>query len=333
MTTIDTPSDTLSDAPSGRAAVAVVIPCYRIGEPVMQVLSAIGPEVSRIYVVDDACPLDTGDIVERQNSDARVQVLRHDRNQGVGGAVITGYRAALNDNCDLVVKLDGDGQMDPALITRLIRPILGGAADYTKGNRFFALESLKSMPTVRLTGNLMLSFMTKVSTGYWRLFDPTNGFTAIHAKVLRLLPLDKVARDYFFESDMLFRLGTIRAKVQDMPMDSVYGDEESNLKIAKVIPKFLKGHIKNTFKRIFYNYFLRDFDITSVGILLGFPLLMFGVLFGVYKWAAGTAQGVLNSPGTVMLASLPILIGSHLLIVAIGQDIQNQPAKALHPDL
>lgn len=310
---------------------AVVIPCYKVGETVLNVIAAIPNEITHIYVIDDACPIKSGDLVKSQCKDKRVNILWHAQNQGVGGAVMTGYKQALEDGCDIIVKVDGDGQMNPALIPRFIRPIAEGQADYTKGNRFYFLESSTSMPGVRLFGNVVLSLLNKVSTGYWRVFDPTNGFTAIHAKVLERLPLEKIAKDYFFESDMLFRLGSLRAMVQDIPMDSVYGDEESNLSIRRVVLPFLAGHTRNFAKRIFYNYLLRDFQLPSIAILIGFPLILFGTLLGAARWATGAMHDVFASPGTVMLASLPILIGSHLIIMGISHDIQNQPERPIHP--
>ncbi len=154
--------------------IAVVIPSYRVVKHILGVLSAIGPEIWRIYVIDDKCPEGSGDYVEDNCIDTRVVVLRHGTNQGVGSAVMTGYRAAIADGADIIVKVDGDGQMDPALIPNFIEPILAGEADYTKGNRFFYLEEIRAMPKVRLFGNAVLSFMTKLSSGYWDVFDPTN---------------------------------------------------------------------------------------------------------------------------------------------------------------
>ena len=162
----------------------------------------------------------------RECRDARVRVLRHARvNRGVGGATITGYRAALADGADIVVKLDGDGQMDAREIPRLVAPIVQGHADYAKGNRFHELDYLRTMPRVRLFGNSLLSLVNKVASGYWNVMDPTNGFTAIHRERCSQLPLDKIDRGYFFESDMLFRLYTIRAVVRDVPMPARYGGE------------------------------------------------------------------------------------------------------------
>jgi len=184
--------------------VAVAIPCYKVTRHVLSVIGAIGPEVESIYAVDDACPEGSGGFIEKNNTDPRVRVLYHVENQGVGGAVITAYKAALIDGIDVVVKIDGDGQMNPALVPNFVRAIVRGKADYTKGNRFYRPESLRSMPWLRLFGNAGLSFVNKMSTGYWPIMDPTNGYTAIHTAVLRELPLDKLARGYFFESDMLY---------------------------------------------------------------------------------------------------------------------------------
>lgn len=161
---------------SSTAPIAVVIPCYRVGHLVLDVIAHIGGEVGWIFVVDDKCPVNTGDIVEAECKDARVQVLRHMENEGVGGATVTGYKAAMATSAKVVVKIDGDGQMDPALIPQLARAILLGRADYMKGNRFHRISDVHGMPAVRLLGNAGLSFLTKLSSGYWQLFDPTNGF-------------------------------------------------------------------------------------------------------------------------------------------------------------
>jgi len=214
--------------------IAVVIPCFKVRDHVLGVIAAMPPEVERIYVVDDACPEGTGAHVEASCRDARVRVLRNESNQGVGGATLRGYEEALADGADFLVKLDGDGQMDPSRIPSLVAPLADGSADYTKGNRFFDLEDVRSMPAIRLVGNAILSFVNKVASGYWDVMDPTNGYTAIHAVVARALPLRKIARDYFFESDMLFRLSVLRAVVVDVPMAARYGDEVSNLRVSKV---------------------------------------------------------------------------------------------------
>ncbi len=306
--------------------VAVVIPCFRVRAHIESVLRDIGPEVEQIFVVDDACPEASGDLVEQSCRDARVRVLRHAQNLGVGAAVMTGYRAAIEGGHDIIVKLDGDGQMDPRLLPAFLQPILDGHADYTKGNRFFDLEAVESMPRARLVGNAILSFVTKFSSGYWRLFDPTNGYTAIHRDVARYLPFDKISRRYFFETDMLFRLNTLRAVVVDIPMEARYGDEVSNLKIRRILPEFIVKHARNTLKRIFYNYYLRDMSIASVELPLGIVMLLFGVGFGTYHWLR-LSGGAVASAGTVMLAALPILIGVQSLLAFLSYDIASTPSR------
>lgn len=313
--------------------IAVVIPCYKVTRHVAAVIAAIGPEVSRIYCVDDACPEDSGGFITRTVADPRVRVLRNERNRGVGGAVMAGYAQAAADGCDIVVKVDGDGQMDPRLIPKFVAPILRGQADYTKGNRFYNLRDLGAMPRLRLFGNAVLSFLTKLSSGYWDMFDPTNGYTAIHAAVLRELPLDSIAERYFFESDMLFRLNTLRAVVVDIPMKAVYADEQSNMVISRLVGPFLARNLVNFAKRLAYNYYLRDFNLASLELAIGLPLLAAGTVFGAVRWVEGVEVGVAVSAGTVMLAALPIILGLQLLLAAFGYDVQAVPRQPIHPRL
>lgn len=310
--------------------VYVVIPSFRVTKQILGVIAAIGPEVKRIYVVDDKCSEGSGDYVSRNCTDQRVEVLRHENNLGVGGAVMTGYRAALAAGASVIVKIDGDGQMDPSLIPAFIAPILSGEADYTKGNRFFDLEVIRVMPKARLFGNAALSFMTKLSSGYWDLFDPTNGYTAIHSEVAQHLPFGKISRRYFFETDMLFRLNTLRAVVVDVPMDARYGEEESNMKLSKIIGEFLFKHVRNFSKRIFYNYYLRDMSLASIELPLGVLLFFSGCGFGVYHWINSLKLGAATTAGTVMLAALPILMGVQLMLAFLGYDIGNIPRRPFH---
>ncbi|HEX6324110.1 MAG TPA: glycosyltransferase family 2 protein, partial [Vicinamibacterales bacterium] len=301
--------------------VAVVIPCYRVRRHILDVLAAIGPECAAIFVVDDACPEGSGRLVEEQCADPRVRVIFHDVNQGVGAAVITGYRAALAADATVIVKIDGDGQMDPAEVPRLIGPILREEADYTKGNRFHSLANIHRMPRARIAGNAALSFVTKFSTGYWDIFDPTNGYTAIHASVAEQLPLDRIARGYFFESDMLYHLGLVCAVVRDVPIDARYADEHSGIRLKSVIARFSVLHAANTVRRLFYNYFLRDFSAASVELLLGAGLLAFGTIFGSLQWLEWRERGVGAYSGTVMLAALPVILGTQLLLAFLGYDV------------
>ena len=299
----------------------------------MSVLAEMPPMVSKVYCVDDACPENTGQLIQDQCQDDRVSVLFSTENQGVGGAVIKGYQAALADGQDIVVKLDADGQMKPSLVPYLVQPIIDNKADYTKGNRFYRIESLSNMPTIRIIGNGGLSFISKLSTGYWSLFDPNNGFTAIQAKVLRLIPLEKISRRFFFESDMLFRLNTLRAVVMDIPMNAVYGNEKSNLSSFSSLFEFSFSHIRNFFKRLFYNYYLRGFSVASIEWVLGPLLLIYGIAFGLDKWAYSVVTGLHATAGQVMNAALPTIIGLQLFLSALGHDISNQPDSVLHTNL
>ena len=313
--------------------IAVTIPSYKVRAHVLDVIARIPPQVQRIYVVDDKCPQDSGRLVQEQCHDPRVRVLFHEQNQGVGGAVSTGYRAALEEGMDIVVKVDGDGQMDPALIPHFTRPIERGRADYTKGNRFYRPESLKGMPPIRLFGNAALSFINKLSTGYWSIMDPTNGYTAIHTSVLREMPLHKLEKRYFFETDMLYHLNTIRAVVHDVPMDAVYADEESSLKVSKVLPEFMVKHVNRFFKRYVYLYLLRDFNIGSLYSLLGVVLCGLGVVFGGWAWLRSLTTGQPATSGTVMLAALPLIIGIQFLIAFLHHDVERVPSQPLSEDL
>jgi glycosyltransferase involved in cell wall biosynthesis len=309
--------------------IAVIIPAYKVKCHVLGVIAEIGAEVEKIYVVDDGCPEQSGAYVLELCTDPRVVVLFNEINLGVGGAVMAGYQAALRDGMEVLVKIDGDGQMDPALLPAFVGPITAGEADYTKGNRFFDLEQVRAMPKLRLFGNACLSFMTKLSSGYWDLFDPTNGYTALHRSVALHLPFHKISRRYFFETDLLFRLNTLRAVVVDIPMCAKYGDEVSNLKISAIVGEFLGKHFKNFLKRIFYNYYLRDMSLASIELPIGLLMLLGGTVFGVIEWVNGSALGVPTTAGTVMLAALPVILGIQLILAFLGYDISKVPRRPM----
>ncbi|WP_282948895.1 MULTISPECIES: glycosyltransferase family 2 protein [unclassified Sphingopyxis] len=313
--------------------LAVVIPSYRVKAHILDVIARIGPEVAMIFVVDDACPDGSGAYVGEQCRDPRVRVLRHEVNRGVGGAMMTGYRAALDAGADIIVKVDGDGQMDPALIPHIARPVLARQADYAKGNRFHSLWNVRRMPRVRLYGNAALSFMTKLSSGYWGIFDPTNGYTAIHAAALERIEFANVSERYFFETDMLINLGNARAVVADVPMEAVYADEVSNLRIRNELWPFLRTHLREVVKRIFYTYFLRDFSPATLQLLIGAIFLLFGTIYGAAEWYRSVSTGEIASTGTVMIAVLPIILGVQLLLNFLAFDMANEPKVPIQPTL
>jgi glycosyltransferase involved in cell wall biosynthesis len=310
-------------------SICVVIPCYKVKEKVLDVIARIGDEVATILVIDDACPEGTGRHVQANCSDPRVKVIYHQQNKGVGGAVVTGYREALNNpKTDIVIKIDGDGQMDPALIPSLVRPILEGTADYTKGNRFHHLEHLRPMPELRLFGNAFLSFTVKAVTGYWNVMDPTNGYTAIHRDTLAQLALKKLDERYFFESDMLFRLAILRAVVTDVPMPAKYEDETSSLNIRKVVFAFPPKYFIRLLKRLFYNYFLWDFNVASVMLLASVISVFFGITFGSYHWYIAAMTGSDTPLGTIMIPTLALTLGFQMFLYFLQQDVFSVPRKS-----
>lgn len=305
--------------------IAVVIPCYEVKSHIIGVISGIGKEVSGIYVVDDACPESTGKFVLGQIKDKRVEVIVHNENQGVGGAVITGYRAALADGYDVIVKVDGDGQMFGSDIPMLVRPILLGDADYTKGNRFDSLDILYHMPKFRILGNAVLSLWSKLSSGYWTVTDPTNGFTAIHRTALERMALEKLSKRYFFESDMLFRLNLAGAVVEDVSLPARYGTEKSNLKIRRVLLEFPLKHMRNQLKRVLYRYYLREWSIASFELPLSLGLVGFGATFGLLTFASASSVGRALTAGQVTISALAIILGFQLFLSFLSYDIQSEP--------
>lgn len=320
--------NTASDSVLG-PKVAVVIPCFKVTRHVLDVIAAVPQVATRIYAVDDACPDGSGDFIEQNCADERVVVLRNAVNQGVGGAVMHGYRQAMHDGMEVMVKIDGDGQMDPGLLPDFIDPILRGEADYVKGNRFFHPSDLAPMPRVRLFGNAALSLLNKVSSGYWDIFDPTNGYTVIGRQALSTLDLNKVSARYFFETDLLFRLGLSRAVVCDIPMKAHYADEESGLKISGILFEFAWKHLRNFLKRVFYLYFLRDFSIASLELLAGVALGVFALVYGGVNWWNSWMVGGTTSVGIIILSAVALLSSLQLLLSFFNFDIAAVPRRPL----
>jgi len=304
--------------------IAVVIPSYRVKKFIENVVKTLPDFIDHIIVVDDKCPQKSGEFIADLKI-PKVIVLFHKNNQGVGGAVITGYKKALDLGCDIVIKIDGDGQMNPNYISILVEPILENRADYTKGNRFTDFKALKQMPKIRLFGNSALSFLIKLSSGYWNIMDPTNGFTAINRKALLGLNLDQISKRYFFESDMLINLNIENCVVKDVSIPAKYQDEESSLNISKVLIDFPPKILKGLLKRIFYKYFIYDFNMASIYIIFGIPMVTFGFIFGIVKWYEAIVTNTEATTGTVMLSVLPIILGVQFLLQAISIDINNIP--------
>ncbi len=305
--------------------IACVIPAHNEERFIGGVLRAIPPRVERVFVVDDASRDGTAAAVAAVG-DPRVTLLRHEVNRGLGAAMATGYRAALATDAEIVVKLDGDGQMDPAEIERLVLPIEEGLADYCKGVRFRGRDVIRRMPPVRLAGNLGLSFLTKIATGYWDLLDPTNGFTAIGRPALHQLNLDRVARGFFFETDMLFHLYLAGAVAMDVAIPARYGEETSDLSPLRALITFPWWLLRVFVRRIVWRYFIIDFSAVSAFLIVGGALFGWGLVFGLWKWIQmAVFVGAATPTGTIMLAAVPLILGFQLLLQAVVLDIQNVP--------
>ena len=317
-----------------RHTIAAVIPCYRVERDIQSVLQAVPAYIKHIIVVDDASPDSTADLVTASaKEDDRILMIRHPSNQGVGGAMVTGYRRALEMGAQIVVKIDGDGQMDMDQLPKLVQPLVEGRADYTKGNRFRDFKSLQQMPFIRRVGNMGLAFLAKAATGYWHMFDPTNGFNAIRSEALAELPLDRVDRTYYFETSMLANLYLVGAVVKDVPMPARYQGEVSSLLIHRILFEFPSKLLATFLRRLVLRNFIYDFSMASIYLLAGLPLLIFGLLFGIYKWIQYASIGIPAPTGTVMLATLSVLLGIQLLLSAIEIDLRSVPTEPLSHSL
>lgn len=314
------------------AGVWLVIPCYKVKAHILNVLAKAPPWVQGIVCVDDACPEQSGDFVEANTQDKRVVVVRLAQNQGVGGATLAGYREAVARGGQVLVKVDGDDQMDLGYMAHLVAPILLGEADYAKGNRFTSISHLTAMPPIRVFGNAALSFAAKMSTGYWNIFDPTNGYTAIEAQVARMVVEKRVSRRFFFETDLLYHLSTLRAVVRDVPMPARYGGEVSNLRIGAIVGPFALKHMKNFFQRLLGQYFVRDFNAASLEFVFGLFSLLFGVGYAAH-YLTQRHNGEAASPGVVMAAALPVMLGAQLLMQGLNFDVLNVPSRPIYPYL
>ena len=309
--------------------IAAVIPAFRVKQEIVNVFSTIPDIVDKVYVVDDACPDGSGVELSEKVKSCKLKIIFHKKNTGVGGAMKTGFRHALDDGCDIIIKLDGDGQMDPKILNNFLDPIQKKLCDYAKGNRFNSLNSFKKMPKLRLFGNLVLSFLTKFSSGYYHVNDPTNGYFAINSNVLKVLEVDALENRYFFESDLLFQLNLVNACILDIPMDAKYGNEISNLKILPNIPVFLAKNLRNLFRRIITKYFIQDFNMGSIYIFFGCALSIFGIIFGLWSWAETITQGTPRTSGTIAIAMLPLIVGFQLNLSFINFDLGQEYKEPL----
>ena len=229
----------------------------------------------------------------------------------------------------MIVKIDGDDQMDPSRMGQLVQPLVDGTADMTKGNRYESMSSLTKMPIVRILGNTGLTFLVKLASGYWKIFDPANGYVAIRAGVLGRVRLERLYNRYFFESGLLIEMGKLRAVIRDVAIPARYGDEHSSLSVMHTLLTFPPKLLWGLGRRMFWRYFVHDFSALTVFFVVGMPLLLGGGVYGFVVWLEVLRTQVDATAGQVMMSAMPIILGMQFLSQAIVLDIQNVPDEPL----
>jgi dolichol-phosphate mannosyltransferase len=308
--------------------ITVVIPCYNVAVHIDEVIKNIPSDITWIIAIDDCSTDETENrILQLQQENKRIVYIKHETNQGVGGAMVTGFKRSLELNSNITIKLDGDDQMDASYIPALIKPIIENKADFTKGNRFRDLNALRSMPVIRRIGNLGLSFLIKAASGYWNIYDPANGFIAINDETLKNLNFDKLHKRYYFETSLLIELYHSNTVVMDVPMKARYGNEVSGLSVTRVLFEFPPKLFIAFIKRIILKYFLFEFNIASLYILFGLPLFLLGTVYGLVNYVNYSSSQEAAPTGTVVIPTLLIILGFQLLLSAVNYDIGNYPKK------
>src|SRR6266513_3951438 len=302
--------------------VAVVIPAYNEEQLLGPTVEGVPDFVDRIFIVDD-CSKDA--TVERARAlpDPRVQVIEHERNQGVGAAIVTGYKAALAERIDVTAVMAADNQMDPEDLRPLVEPVARGEVDYAKANRLFTGQAWQLIPRYRYLGNAVLSMLTKIASGYWHIADSQSGFTAVSLEYLELLDLERLYKRYGFPNDMLVHLNVWNARVRDVPSRPVYGvGERSGIRLRRVVPSISLLLLKGFWWRLWQKYVIRDFH----------PLVFFyvlGILMSVAGFALGVAEVVLRILGnditaaTIVLVALLLIFGSQFSLFAMWFDMES----------
>jgi glycosyltransferase involved in cell wall biosynthesis len=300
--------------------IAIVVPAHNEERLIDRVVTTAPALVDYIIVVDDASTDRTADVA-RATGDGRLEVIVLEQNEGVGGAILAGHRRALQLGADVSVVMAGDAQMDPDYLPALIDPIVAGEAQFTKANRFYQVGSFEGMPRHRVFGNIVLSFLTKAASGYWGLFDPQNGYTAIQRSALERLPLDRIAKRYEFENDLLIHLNILRIPARDVPVPARYGNEVSGMRLTRVGPRLLRALWTGFWRRIWWKYVLQSFSAVALMLFAGLACLALGLAVGIFV-VVNTLGPPVASPGTVLLAVAPFLTGIHFLVSAMMLDIQ-----------
>ena len=303
-------------------SIAVVIPCYKVEQQIGKVVTELPDWISSVILVNDASPDNTGEILTKlASTSSKIIVIHHEKNQGVGGAMITGFSEAIKRNHDIVIKIDGDGQMDISYLKKMVFAISNGQYDFAKGNRFFDRKMLQKMPAIRRFGNIGMGFLIKMASGYWNVFDPTNGFISISTNTLKKIEFDRLSKRFFFESSLLIELYYAGARIKDIPMPAIYAQEKSNLSVWKTLFSFPPKLLKAFIRRIWLRYFIYDFNIASLYILCGIPLFLFGLIFGIIKWVHYSQLTLPSPTGTIMISVISLVLGFQMILSAIQYDI------------
>ena len=301
--------------------VAVVVPAFDEERLVASTVQTVPAFVDRIYVVDDASRDATAE--RAAGGDSRVEVIRHERNQGVGAAIVSGYKRARDDGMEVTAVMAADGQMDPGDLETLVRAVASGETDYSKANRLFTGQAWELIPKTRYLGNAMLSFLTKIASGYWHVADSQSGFTAVNLETLRLLDLDRLYPRYGFPNDILVHLNVWNRRVRDYPSRPIYGvGERSGIRLWKVVPTISWLLCKGFFWRMREKYIIRDFHPLVLFYTLGLLLLTVGVGLGI----AEVVLRILGNPvpvATIVLVALLVVSGLQLLLFAMWFDMES----------
>jgi glycosyltransferase involved in cell wall biosynthesis len=307
-------------------SVAVIVPAYNEGRLIEATLRDIPDFVDSVIVIDDGSKDDTVEKARQvANGDGRVLVMVQEQNQGKGAAVVRGFEQVIAEGRDVAVLMDGDNQMPAEYVSSLLDPLIEDGLDATKGNRFIAdPKALSSMPRYRMIGNVLLTMMTKLASGYWSIFDSQNGYWALRTTTIKRLELSRLAKRYDLENSLLINLNIIGGRLRDVPIPAVYGEEESKIRIWRVTPRIMATLLGGMIQRVFYRYILYNFHPVALFLLAGLPLLIWGILFGIFVVITSIGEPAATT-GTVMLAVLPFLMGFQLLLAALVLDILSEP--------
>jgi glycosyltransferase involved in cell wall biosynthesis len=304
--------------------VTCVIPAYKAAATIVDVVRGALQVCDNVIVVDDACPQNSGDVASVEFArELRVHVIRHPQNLGVGGAMKTGLRRAVEMGADFIVKIDSDGQMDPRYVPDLVRLLeLNPKIALVKGNRFIDGSIARVMPGLRLIGNSALTLLVRMTTGYWSGIDPTNGFLVMRARSLERISLDSLSDRYYFEISLLCAFGMRKVEIAEAEIPAVYNSAPSSLSIARVLLTFPFALAGSFVKRILWQYLIADMNVGSLLLLVGITLTSLSAYFGISWWHQALQSGIPTTPGSAILAFAPLMMGFQLLLNALLYDVQ-----------